>query len=940
MPTCRRKRVILIEPSQTLLQAAATNPDKDVYYLHQTGEIFENYEAYAARMSFYRLKQFQCEVTGKSGLDYFQALDSETQEAQTMHARFPEPLKAAVLKAVQWQVVGRLDHLVEAVFDRFKDRYFADERVFVDVQGDKFYARVVQVFPPRSTDESVNHTSQSHASTSSSPPQAHHALQSEDNFQIHKIGGDLKTPAKEALIRDDPMKYFYKIQILEEQHDKSHEKGKGSIKDKAKWSGSLMDVQCTVMSRDRLAFSKSILRRFIRDCVDRDAAVASPWTVKSTIAKHFGVDSIMPEETRKGVETIKRGEIDKRKKVWEDKDGPPTKKQKKLTVAQEERVKVLAAAAEKREREAREKAERQQKAKEEAERLAAEKKKKKPIRYPTEDLDVRLSDKEKKAGVKVKRPVPSRVLLPFNDNVGTFEAFLMAWNFLVVYGQPLHLSSFTMDEFEHAIRHSVVDPPCNLLGEIHSTLIYNLRTVPFTRHSAVLSLLRSKADIEDLEHDKVLGVTIDQLAGAMADVGNNWERVPLRHSESRAGWEDALLGCLKDHASLENFPRLREVLTRLLFAPDATAESSSSSSSSRVSSPAIQYLAVPSSAGERYHTLSPVDKVSILSFMCNLAISSKAIHAHMESCEEQLTALRKEKIEVNRLKKQYTEEMNALAGEAEVKEEPGTNGVEEDAVMHESSDLSDVLSEDGSETASAASGRHKGSARQKDLRQKAHSQAHAKQRELARAKVASAKQALAEHRRLDEEVNKIERRLEGIEREFRKLFGAIRVKPMGKDRFHNRIWWFDGMGSASLLGSGGVVQYGTGRVFVQGPSEVDQDLLTMREENDVDSRRQEEEGEEGILNPGEWAVYTDLEEIEELLAWFNPKGVRELALKNVFTKWWNHIAPGVRKRIADLNINAKLPEARRSTRTKNTSGHDISREPYMMWTNRRATNTT
>jgi bromodomain adjacent to zinc finger domain protein 1A len=45
----------------------------------------------------------------------------------------------------------------------------------------------------------------------------------------------------------------------------------------------------------------------------------------------------MPEETRKGVENIKKGEIDKRKKVWEEKEGPPTKKQKKMTAAQEER---------------------------------------------------------------------------------------------------------------------------------------------------------------------------------------------------------------------------------------------------------------------------------------------------------------------------------------------------------------------------------------------------------------------------------------------------------------------------------------------------------------------------------------------------------------------------------------------------------------------------
>lgn len=58
------------------------------------------------------------------------------------------------------------------------------------------------------------------------------------------------------------------------------------------------------------------------------------------------------------------------------------------------------------------------------------------------------------------------------------------------------------------------------------------------------------------------------------------------------------------------------------------------------------------SPDEGYYNLSAKDRIEILSFMCNLAISSKTIHSHMESCEEQLTALRKEKIEVNRQKKQ------------------------------------------------------------------------------------------------------------------------------------------------------------------------------------------------------------------------------------------------------------------------------------------------
>ncbi|KAG6381334.1 chromatin remodeling complex protein [Boletus reticuloceps] len=888
MPTCRRKRVVLTEPSPALLQAAQSNLDKEVYYLHQTGEIFESYEAYAARVSFYRLKQFQCEVTGKSGLDYFQALESEQQEAQTMHSRFPEPLKAAVLKAVQWQVVGRLDHLVEAVFERFKDRYFADEKVFVDVQGDKFYAKVLRVYPPKPPSEVVEALSPNQASSSTSPVQTPPA-ETSSNVQIHKIGGDLKIPVKEAHAKDDPLQYIYQVQILEETHDKSHEKGKAVQKDKGQWSGRLLDVRCNTMSRDRLAFSKSILRRFIRDCVDRDAAVASPWTVKEAIAKHYGVDSIMPEETRRGVENIKKGEIDKRKKIWEDKEGPPSKKQKKLTAAQEERVTTLTAGAEKRERETREKVERQHKAKEEAERLAAERKKKKPIRYPTEDLDVRISDKEKKAGSNVKKPIPSRVHLPFGEDQVTFESFLMAWNFLVVYGQPLHISPLTMDDFEHALRHSTIEPPCPLLCEIHATLIYNLRTVPFNRHSAVLSLLRVKDTLEE-EH-KILGITIDQLAAAMADVGNNWERVPLRAQDARAGWEDALIGCLKDHATLENFPRLREVLTRLLFAPEPNAESSPCSTSSRDPTP-VSYPLL-STPGERYHALPPPDRIAVLAFLCNLSVSSKTIHIHMEGCEESLTALRKEKIEINRLKKQYTEEMNTLVGEVGPKKEATPAGTEEDIATHDSSDLSDAPSEEGSDTTS----RHKVTPRQKDLRQRAHAQAHAKQREIARAKVAAEKQAQAEHRRLDEEVNKLERRLESIEREFRKLFGAIRAKPLGKDRFHNRVWWFDGMGSMSLLGSGGVVQYGTGRIFIQGPTEMELELMSRREENDVDARREEEEGE-GLLGPGEWAVYTELEEVDEFVAWLNPKGVRELALKNAFTKWWNHVAPGMRKRLS------------------------------------------
>lgn len=107
--------------------------------------------------------------------------------------------------------------------------------------------------------------------------------------------------------------------------------------------------------------------------------------------------------------------------------------------------------------------------------------------------------------------------------------------------QPLHLSPFTLDDFEQALRHTLADLPCSLLAEIHATLVYNLRTVPFNRHNAILSLLPLKDTLQPVQ-----GVSVEQLEAAMADVGNNWERAPLRHAEGREGWEESLVGCLKD----------------------------------------------------------------------------------------------------------------------------------------------------------------------------------------------------------------------------------------------------------------------------------------------------------------------------------------------------------------------------------------------------------
>jgi hypothetical protein len=94
----------------------------------------------------------------------------------------------------------------------------------------RYYARVMQVFPPRST-------------TTAPLP-----LKPEEEDQIHKVASDLKLPVKDANLLDEPQKYLYKIQIHEDNKEKAapgpNDKPEA---EKSKWSGSLMEVQCPSM---------------------------------------------------------------------------------------------------------------------------------------------------------------------------------------------------------------------------------------------------------------------------------------------------------------------------------------------------------------------------------------------------------------------------------------------------------------------------------------------------------------------------------------------------------------------------------------------------------------------------------------------------------------------------------------------------------------------
>lgn len=124
---------------------------------------------------------------------------------------------------------------------------------------------------------------------------------------------------------------------------------------------------------------------------------------------------------------------------------------------------------------------------------------------------------------------------------------------------------------------------------------------------------------------------------------------------------------------------------------------------------------------------------------------------------------------------------------------------------------------------------------------------------------------------LELQLSKNTKRDDYVETEFRRNYGVARCRPLGKDRFFNQYWWFDGIGGMSLSTSD-KASYSTGRLFVQGPTEADWELACNREgegEEGVEiltARRElEHVNPNSTLGPNEWAYYEDEAQVSFLI---------------------------------------------------------------------------
>jgi hypothetical protein len=201
----------------------------------------------------------------------------------------------------------------------------------------------------------------------------------------------------------------------------------------------------------------------------------------------------------------------------------------------------------------------------------------------------------------IRPPSSHNTMLP--DCFGTF---LMTWSFLNVFSRPLHLSPFSLDDFEWALRHTSMHHQKNVLVyEVMVALLnciirhhlkpgYQPPSLPIRRNtissssngysrSSPLPLAISSDETDNhsspLYNNNNSGGSDDEIndntttenskqhqqnghvagmngyqekvqrvcaSDEVINIGKNWDARPIPIGDNRHGWEDVMIGCIND----------------------------------------------------------------------------------------------------------------------------------------------------------------------------------------------------------------------------------------------------------------------------------------------------------------------------------------------------------------------------------------------------------
>lgn len=143
MPLLRRQRFEKAELPEDL------QPNEELFYNQLTKEAFRDYDAFFERVILCNSLVWTCELTGRPGLTYLEAIESEERARNSLLA-IPVALKRTLLYLACLSNCGRLSDLCDDVFNYVKERFFVGEEVEAVVRGERRVCKIVKVIAPSS----------------------------------------------------------------------------------------------------------------------------------------------------------------------------------------------------------------------------------------------------------------------------------------------------------------------------------------------------------------------------------------------------------------------------------------------------------------------------------------------------------------------------------------------------------------------------------------------------------------------------------------------------------------------------------------------------------------------------------------------------------------------------------------------------------------------